>query len=367
MSNAAPYRFGNKLWTDDIIGTTVSIQTIIRLLLFSALPWVIGLLISFIGGRHGEYIQTPAFYVGSLGIIITLIGLLFGSSQQYRLYDSILGCYDITPEQRRKYLRNALGRHSNFVQHVRAASLIFILSSLTAATGVYFWPEIQPYSEFIGTYLPRFRSLETNGWYDQAVASYTLLILFTFIAFITTVLGTSASIMLRLPVFLWRIADEEPGVFPAIIKFHYAPAATFYTVISILWLSGVALMFYFLGRNNDWLSYAIVIVAFIFGLINFSVPQIAYSKTVVRSEQLFLNQIRGRLGALPDCFNFRAVEEDKRGLDAIQLDSLIQLMKRDEWVYPIHQTYMLAISYVASLVGTLIGWKRLYAIISSGV
>lgn len=363
MQRIAAYRFANTIWIEKVVGSSVNAKSIIKAILFSIIPWMIGLLISITNSSSDRYIATPTFYVGSIGIFTTSIGLVFGASHQYEMYDRLLASLEIDRAKRLEHVRSALSRHSSFWQHMRAAAIIFAIGLSSSVCAIFYWEVIGGFSHDVGTYLPRFRALAAHGWYDPGTKVQIFLILSVFLIFISATLGTSASIMLRMPVFLWRASSERPKLPPAIIKLHFAPAATVYAVTSLLWLCGVGFMFYFFGMNRDWASYAFVIGVFILGIVNLSIPQIAYLRTIERSEERYWEIVSARFGATEDVeggdSEHLALPVTGRPED-VSTSTLVQLIKYEEWVYPVHQTYAVIGSYAASIVGTAIGWNKIF-------
>lgn len=367
MPMTTAYRFANAIWVEEAIGKSLTFKSLSKAALFSITPWLVGLVISSTIGRASAYLATPSFYVGSAGIFLTTVGLVFGSSRQYSIYDRLLSAFEINPTKRRGHVLSALGRHSNFWHHVRAAAIIFAAGLAATIASVFFWDHVQDYALGIGTYLPRLKALELHGWYDENVRWTTVSILLVFLAFISATLGTSASIILRMPLFLWRVSDEPPRLPPALIKLHFTPAATFYSVTSLLWLGGVGLLLYFFGLNGDWASYGVVLIAFLFGMLNLAIPQVAYLRTVAASEERYLEILSARFGPHADEQGEGAgtlpwVTDDRA--DDVSTGSLIHLIKHNGWVYPVHETYAVMGSYAVSLAGTVVGWDRLTAFLA---
>jgi len=366
MSKTDAYRFANIIWVEQVIGSGLTIRSFARIMIFSITPWSVGFLISLISGSYLEYLRTPLFYIGSVGIFLTTTGLVFGASQQYGMYDRLVSLYEMDPDQRRNHVVSALTRHSRFWHHMRATAIIFLAGFLSSVSAIYFWDHIGPASSALDTLIPRFRVLESHGWYAESLRHYTFSILIVFLVFISLVLGTSASIMLKLPLFLWGVSGEKPILPPAVIKTHFRPAATFYAVISLLWLAGGAAVFYLFGMNDDWLSYLCVFGTFVVGIVNLSIPQIAYLRTISASEERYIEIVSARF--LADIGVKHGAEKDLAitfgaGPQDITTGTVLQLMKCDAWVYPVHQTYVVAGTYIASLIGTAIGWKRVFSFI----
>ena len=142
-----------------------------------------------------------------------------------------------------------------------------------------------------------------------------------------------------------------------LIKTHFAPVTSFYATISLLWLLGVVLFAYFLGMNKDWLSISIVATFFALGVVNFVLPQIVYIRVVSASKDLFLGHLSERIlrGNVE-----RGADEQEEGLsdqffrNISGMESLLPLLKHDQWVYPLHQTYIVVGAYLLSL----LSWDR---------
>jgi len=356
--HALPYRFANILWVDYLVQGSSLGRAVFRLALFSISPWLIGLVIASHADRTLAYLTTPAFYLGTIGILLTTSTIAYGSNKQYSMYERFLECFDLSENARLDVIREALARHSNLRLHLRAAAIIFCICAFFVATGFFWWSELEPFSRVIGTTLPRFEAFSQYGWYDESIAGHGALCVLVFSVFISLPLGTSGSIIIRLPLFLWRTSAYKPLLPPALIKMHFSLITSFYARVSFLWLMGVVLTVYFFGINKDWLSYGIVGMLFLFGLVNFAIPQIAYARVVDASEDLFIELLSKRiLNSIPDRGAIMGDEErSDRVLHSLSgMDPLIGLLTQEHWVYPLHQTYIIIGAYVLSLVS----WSHL--------
>lgn len=357
---AEAYRFANHLWVDDVFVGKQLKTTIGKIAIFSVVPWLFGFIIAWLGDLQIKYLSTPAFYVGSIGIFLTTATLVYGSTQQYKMYDRILSCFDLDTEKQLFYIRDDLERHSRFLEHARSALIIVLICEALLVSGLFFWDFIKPAAEAIGTSLPRFLYFQKYGWYIYEYRWFSFIIISTFLIFISVPLGTSASIILRFPIFLWKISGEMPKLPPSLIKVHFSPAASLYTVISVLWLCGASLIFYFFKPNNDWLSFLITFFIFLMGLVSFITPQVAYVRTVGASEDKFLGMLSEQFDKniidrllYPD--KYTATEHD----NSDNLILLFELTKHDDWVYPLHQTYTVVGFYLISIIGSILGWKKI--------
>ncbi len=359
---SASYRFANILWIDHLVDQRSFRKSAVRLVIFATIPWLSGLLIALSGGYESQYLITPAFYVGSAGILLASSVLAYGSARQYSMYERFLSCFDVNDESRQASIREALARHSNFYHHMRASLIVFCICGLAAAAGSFFWSSVSPVSRFFGTYLPRFEAFYSYGWYEDAIRVHGFFIIMIFSLFISFPLGTSASIILRLPTFLWKASSQTPLLPPSFIKMHFNPVATFYATVSIFWLAGVVLMLFFLGQNKDWPSLIVVIFTFLLGIINFTLPQIAYARVVSASEERFLGALSKRFrnrmeeSTIRDDREPRDIENMPLGVE--NFAAAMSLLKHDRWVYPIHQTYFVVGAYLFSAVS----WGRLFPI-----
>jgi hypothetical protein len=359
--HAEAYRAENTIWVDYIADPQSIRRTVIRFAAFAFVPWAIGFLVSFLAGATILYLSTPYFYIGSFGVFFTAGAIYYGSRRQYAMYDRVIRCFELDETQRRESVLNALERHSNLYNHMRATSIIFFLGVLVAAAGFLWWPKIFWLSDLLNMHFPRFRSLESYGWYDDSLKYYSLFISLVFLLFIAPTLGTAASNILRLPLFLLSISKAVPKVPPALVKLHFTSAAHFYTVISFLWLFGVFLLYLFFSPNEDWPGFFLVGLTLLFGLFNFSVPQIAYIRTISRSEDLYLNLVADNFADRKNnALSQRLQYPSSYGFPADRTNDmllLIHLLKHDQWVYPLHQTYFIVVAYMVSLSGWIFDWS----------
>ena len=365
-----PYWSGNKLWVDYVLTWRNPSRSLLILAAIGALPFITGALIASSANRLNEYLETPAFYLGTIGILITIASLSYGSFSQHIVYDRVSSCYNLSDLERRGLNIDALGRHSDFRAHLRSAFIIYVIAFLAAASGAYNLIDLSNYS----ITLPRFSAFAKNGWYDQGLEVTFLMIMAIYLIPISAALGTSASIILRMPIFLWRASERTPRYPPNLIKMHFTPAASFYARISILWLIGTILVFYFLKSNKDFISYAVILAIFLLGLLNFFIPQIAYVRTIAKAEDRFQSNLLSHFSehaiesTLPEGEGAESlVSAQRQHADATSLQLMVQLLRYDDWVYPLHQTYGVIGVYVTSLVGSIVGWSKILNFIGISV
>lgn len=347
-----PYRFANKFWVDYLlVGSSIS-STILRLVSFSFLPWLVGLIIAIIADRFLEYLKTPAFYLGSVGIFLTAGGLAYGSIKQYAIFDQFLACFDLDRDEQEKIVCDTLGKYTSLRIHIRSFLIIFIMCAMIAVAGFILWPSIEQISNEVGTKLPRFNALSQHGWYDVSVQVHSLWIVLVFAFFVTLPLSTAISVTLRLPSFLWRVSQAPVLLPPLLIKAHFAPAASFYTTVSIIWIFGVLLIAYFVGMNEDWLSYFVVVIFFVSGVIIFATPQIIYARVASSSEEVYFDLLSQRILATSHSKEEFSELDDTRAKileNMFEYGPAASYMTHDRWVYPLHQTYIVVAAYLVSL------------------
>ena len=355
--SSQPYRIGNKIWLDYLFWRGSIFKSLPVILVFSFTPWVISLLVSIYFDLMNKYLTTKVFYLGSVGIFFTSTLVIYGSINQYKIYDSLLSCFILTNEERRSNIVNILSTHSNFFHQLRAVLVVMIAGVLIALSGFLWWDVLKPFSDLVGTALPRLAPFEDNGWYHERNVNAGLIVTLVFIPFIAIPLGTSGSIIIRMPIYILRTSTYLPSIPPRLVKSYFSPLTTFYSIISISWLIGVILLFYLFGTNYDPLSCMFAVLPFLWGAFNFAVPQIAYIKVVSSSEEKYLNAIEQTLSppqvaGSPTAENLTSDEERNQWLE---VSSLVHLLNHDDWVYPVHQTYAVVALYLAPLVGSAIG------------
>ncbi len=112
-------------------------------------------------------------------------------------------------------------------------------------------------------------------------------------------------------------------------------------------------MLYLFGLNKDMISYSCVIGIFVLGLITFILPQVVYIRVVSASEDLYCQIIKRRFSSSNP--NLGTSEGVIRALrdeipDIGEMGSLVNLLNYDQWVYPLHQTYIVVGMYALSLI-----------------
>ena len=294
-TNAIPYQFANLLWTDKLRSSTSGWITGFNVAAYSLAPWLLGAVIAEQAGRLTNYLNTPIFYVGSLGIALTLGALMYGSKKHLSVYRDILECFDLSDDERKGVIHDILDRYYNSRRHLLAAAIVFSVGVAIAVLGFWYWEHIRIISDVMYTSLPRFTVFRIYGWYDKEIASYSLAIVVLYAMFIALPLGTSTSVMIRMPISLWKISKLRPLLPPLMVKSYFSDITSLYTRISISWLFGAFMMFYFFGLNDDVISYAIAFIFFILGVFTFFIPQVVYVKVVSGSEDRYFETIRSRL------------------------------------------------------------------------
>jgi hypothetical protein len=104
-------------------------------------------------------------------------------------------------------------------------------------------------------------------------------------------------------------------------------------------------------------------------VINFCIPQIADVRTVSASGDIFSEIISKRFSdrSLRDIVS-QGLNHDNRthgGVEAKELDLIVQLLRHDDWVYPLHQTYAVVGIYVITLAGSVVNVKELPMIVGN--
>jgi hypothetical protein len=356
------YQFANALWCNFLYSRGNFLRTFYSVLAFSFSPWVGGLFISSLFGMPLRFVTTPIFYIAAFAIFVTVTALIYGSAQHYRIYSRLLECFDLSEMEKRDILHETMDSFFHFRAHIRASFLILSGGSLLAISGFYFWAYIRPFSELLGTCLPRFVAFSKYNWYSADSTKCGLIIVLIYLIFISIALGTSTSIMIRMPKLLLRVRRLNPSLPPRLVKYCFAPTASLYAWISVLWLVGAICLLYFFGLNGDWLSYACVIGPFLLGLFAFSLPQIAYVHIVFAAEERYSEAIKNRLAPIP--LASAPMSSTIRQTDCSQANELVpllELLTHDQWVYPLHQTYIVVGMYALSFVS----YSKLLALMAS--
>jgi hypothetical protein len=345
-TSAAPYRFANLLWADKLRDSKSRWKTVINVAAYALVPWLFGLLISLHADRLGNYLRTPAFYLGCVGIMLTLLALMYGSKKHFDIYGEVLECFDLSNEARTDIVHNILDKYYNSFRHLLSAFLVLLVGIILSVLGFWYWEDVRFISDALHTELPRFAVFAAHGWYDPKISSHGLAIVVMFAFFIALPLGTSTSLMLRMPFTLWRLASQRSLLPPLLIKSYFSGITSLYSVVSISWLVGALMMLYLFGSNDDPISYAFALGFLILGLLTFTLPQIVYIKVISDSEDRYFEIIRLRLFTS----DHNAEQQTSDFPKILDLGTLTQLMSHDQWVYPLHQTYFVVGAYALSAI-----------------
>lgn len=357
--NAKHYHFANYIWIEYLFARNATAHIALRSAIVSLIPWFIGLALASYFDHLYAYLRTPAFYYGSLGIAIALFGMGISAPAQYTVYDAVLKCFFSLDADRRRIVKQILAINSNSVDHLIWSLLVFIALLLLAAFAFLYWPLIEPFSRAIDTRLPRFHAFDDHGWYDpdNSTLGFTLVIPYLFM--ISAALGTSGILMLRLPLFFFQLSRFTPIIPPLLIKHHFVPITQFYARFSILWLAGVMTIVLFAGPNRDWLTMVFIGYLILLGFVNFLIPQFVYAACIRAAETVIQK-------SMAQFFYENEVPLITKNIEAGSpktydhlsiLESLTSFLAHDRWVYPVHQTYVVAITYILSV----IQWERIYS------
>lgn len=354
-------RFGNEIWLDGFLTRRTLLGTIASVISFSLVPWLIAYFLCFFNGQAERFLSTGAFHVATLAISMVNLTIIYGSRNQYRIYRGVFECFKLGDTQVDTQVASVMARHSNFAQQFRAVLIVFVISLVAAVLGSFLWDWVEPISNALHTQLPRFEAFAKHGWYDDGNNTLGFLAIALFTPWIGISLGTSASIFIRMPLFFWEVQKQEVVLPPALIKSKFSAATDFYTVISVFWILGVFALLYFFGQNKDALSLIIVVVTFGFGIVNFFIPQFCYVRIVSSAEDRLLNEsalafARSEPARILGSDN---AADGSQGVSAPGMMLLLRLAQHDNWVYPMHQTYIILGSYAIPIGLTLVNWEAI--------
>lgn len=347
------FRFGNRIWLDKIASWRNPRRALVVIVALSLAPLLLGMLVSYLHGRFFLFATTTGFWIGSLGLLITLVIISYGSYSQYQIYDRLFRCFDMTATERVELVLDAVERHSNFWQHFKASAAIVAIgfAMLWASTSPTVYHSL-PWLESAASF-PRLSAFLENGWYEPENTKTFIWVCVIFILIMAPALGTSASIIIRMPKLLWEISKRRPIMPPSLVKIHFARAAQFYAVVSFSWLIGFGLMFLLFRENSDPVSILLLAIVFVAGAINFIFPQIAYIRSVHKSEDECLGYLSQVFSASNQAgksgFSINHINDETK--DDSEL--ILQMTQHDDWVYPLHQTYVITAFYAISFVGSV--------------
>ncbi|NOX51984.1 MAG: hypothetical protein GXP16_15820 [Gammaproteobacteria bacterium] len=335
------YQFANRLWVDVLFGSFRSRHSKMKVVLFSVAPWLIGFIIAIVAGYWQAFVETGAFYLGSIGIFVTTWMILYASTKQYDMYDRFLDCFDISVDERLQLIKVTIERYSNWRLHLRGYVFALLLAELFIAVGFFGWDSVTAFVQQTGLTLLRPEAFESNGWYREDAAETGFTIVTVYSIFLFWPLATAISVIGRMPIFMIRTAKLPTSLPPRLVKSLFSTAAGFYTRVSLVWAFGVILFILLFVGDDDWLSTTILVALFVFGLLVFIVPQVAYARVIASSEQACYGSIMSEL-------------DSKRS----SIDEMMAVVSRypdffmahDTWVYPIHQTYVVVLGYALSII-----------------
>jgi len=317
-----------------------------------------GLVVSITHSESTRYLATQIFYIATLAIFLTASVLIYGSRRQHAIFRGVLECFELDEKQRMGFMVRGLDRHSNFKRQLTFSLIIFICTLTLAYTACFPTWIVDHAASFLNTMLPKFRVFDEKGWYLSSSVKTGFWIVAVYTPWIATLLGTSLSIILSMPRFFFDISSLPPRFPPSLIKAKFSTATDIYSKVSLLWLLGVCALYYFFGKNGDYLSYSVVAVMFFLGALNFLVPQFAYVRVVSASEDKYIGLVAKQIEASSNLVA-KGVDGESRPLAATELAGLVALTKHDIWVYPVHQTYVVFGSYLLSVLGSIVGWRAI--------
>lgn len=339
------YRYAHQLWVDFIFGERVGVARL-RIAAYALAPLLLGSLLSFIFGWPSQFHANLAVYYGTAGIYITTATIWYGSRANYRTYDRFLGCFDIPDEDKKRILEDTLSRYSANGRHMRTAFVVFLLAAALAVVGFFFPEAVEFMKEYTGVSTLRFIDFQTAGWYDPGLAMKAFPVTLLFALFISIPLATGYRLISRMPFLLLKTARNPVTIMPRFIKTNFAELTAFYTRVSLLWTVGAFLIAVLFRGETALVIKLFVGILLAFGVVNFVVLQCIYAIVVGKAEFVWLEKASEAVKTLCKSQTDNSVN---------QMDFVLKIepyyLEYDKWVYPVHDTYVIVLAQVASLVG----------------
>lgn len=348
---ASAYRISNRTWVEAFFWRGKFSSSLAFITIFAAIPWLTGLMIAHYTSQTQRYIGSEIFVVASVGIFVTTSFILYGSRRQYEMYDSFFDCFELQIEQKRSEILRIIESYSNSKRLRKSISVAIVLASILLVWGFIGWNQLNPQNFGLSTTFPRFSVFEREGWYLPGNQYAGLAITLSYVPWIAAPLATATRIISRMTLHIYRARRLTPRYPPMMIKAHFKRISQFYVIVGLGWLSGSALLFFLIGTNADLLSLGVASVPIILGIVTMLTPQVTYLTIAEKSNEMASAAIKKGLQLHSEEFNAAISSHWDR------TSAVLQTLKFDNWVYPVHQTYLVIATYVLAGLGYLNGWS----------
>jgi len=303
-------------------------------------------------GFFSHYSETPAVYLGCMGVPLVIGAIHWGSSRAHSDYEQLRPIFTIEDDAYRRLITEWFGRFRDVTGTVLASLGMFALIT-TALIAAYITTDRTRRRLHLEALRPR---LFSAIWYSHnfKVSGFLILLLWGLLVSIT--LATGLRLLVLNIGFMLRLRRLPVIPMPTIVRARLRRIMDLYVGATLTWSAGVALFGILFYQRYDIFSGGILITLFLIGLLTFLAPQVVCRRYIIQSYErlcaIGLVQLYAQLG-------LQLAERDS--IDPLpasnladNLSDLSQLMNRPKtWVYDSQAVILWVASQVIALLAIL--------------
>jgi len=237
-----------------------------------------GLCIALTIDFQGEYLSTPAIYIGCFGIAWVLGFIHYGSSQIHKAYEDLRPCFLVDDKTYIEKITYWFYKIRSTAGNLWAVGLLIIFD-WTVVYLAFFRPDLLEVFK-IGSLRPLV--FPAYWYYPENIYTKAMIIAY-YGVFVALPLATSIR-MLSLNIrFLLDLRHFPVIPIANVIRHRLRKITNFHMIISATWFVGVALFGMTFFRQLDLLAGGIILVLSSLGILTFLVPQLVFRVYLIRS------------------------------------------------------------------------------------
>ncbi len=286
LSNEANYDHKNyftdhsdyKTWID-IIYEYLGLNPLLTSLFVFVILFLVGLIFSYIGHFHQEYIFTPAMYVACFGISWVFFINHLASKKIHKAFEYLRPCFIVEDNEYKNKIRFWFSKFRNQRGNLSFSLILFIIGVIIIYFSIYnenILKQLHISSILRPSIFPSFWKAEI----DRGL-KFSLLIFYDL--GVCLALGTSARMFFINFFFLINLKDFPVIPVSNVLKSRLKTITDFYVYLSLAWFLGVTLFVILFYPTYDFFAVIVLLSLIILGVLTFFTPQIMFRKYLVSS------------------------------------------------------------------------------------
>ena len=260
----------------------INLPTPFPSLIFSSIPFFLGLVLSLINNFSKVYLQTSVIYVGVFVPTYVLEVIRLGHKNIHIAYEELRPCFIISDEKYKNILTKWLKEITNFKKECQGILICFLICSAIAYSSFYQYP----YLKDIGITSLRPHIVDSS-WFNLEYKNTNFAIIILFAFFISFPLATAARHLILNILFLCKEIQKLPVIpIPNIIRLRLTKLSNLFLSTSLFWYIAVFIMGYIFFYQWDLLTYSVIGFLAFLGFVLFLIPQLVYRKLIKSSSFL---------------------------------------------------------------------------------